>query len=245
MTTSVDLSPCLSAFYRAPAATMSSFNLVLGRPPFRFPVGSHFNRSFAQLSVALAACPAHFHFDDCSAPGSFVFSFIVLFVIFSLHVTPSIFLSNLIWVDLILRPSVFVNVHASAAYRRVGITLFFKASGNFRFCRYWLSFWIFLMSLLLVVVLLHLHVCFGSVCQIPDYDIYYKELCYQDFHQREDNSWFFWTTNSIYRPWTQRDALHLSIYVYLNVYVYIHAGIYDYAELYKWSYVGIVWWLVW
>jgi len=24
--------------------------------------------------------------------------------------------------------------------------------------------------------------------QIPDYDIYYKELCYQDFHQWEDNS---------------------------------------------------------
>ena len=60
-------------------------------------------------------------------------------------VTPNIFLSILIWVDRILQPSDCVSAHVSAAYRRIGITpsmkiLFFKASGNVLFCRYWLSF---------------------------------------------------------------------------------------------------------
>jgi len=96
------------------------------------------------LSLLLHAQPT-FILLTAVRPGSFVFSFVVLLVIFSLYVTPSIFLSILIWVDLILQPSVFVSVRVSAAYRRVGITLwmkifFFKANGNFRFYRYWLSF---------------------------------------------------------------------------------------------------------
>ena len=86
-------------------------------PSFSFSVGSYFNRSFAQLSLALAACPAHFHLQGDLKLCSLFYHAIFYF---SLHVTPSIFLSILIWVNLIVQPSVFVSVHVSAAFNSRG-----------------------------------------------------------------------------------------------------------------------------
>jgi len=78
--------------------TKSVVQRVFGLPLFPLPMGFHFIRSNAQLSLALAAWPVQFHFDVfsiCKSSGKFVFCFIVVLLILSSHVIPNIFRSML------------------------------------------------------------------------------------------------------------------------------------------------------
>jgi len=73
---------------------------------------------FAQLSLALSACPAHFHLADLSnfsAFGSFVCSLTNSLVTLFRHVMPKILRSIANCLDLILLFRAFVIAHVSAA----------------------------------------------------------------------------------------------------------------------------------
>ena len=79
---------------------MLSTHLLLGLLGFLFDLGFHTVKSTAQLSCILATWPVHFHLllkIISMRSGSLLLSLMYLFVIWSCHFTPSIFLSIAIW----------------------------------------------------------------------------------------------------------------------------------------------------